>query len=125
MKRALGFTLLLASCSHPAVAPATPGPATPLLGQVVSMETGPSLKVVVSFRNDGSAACQVTSYALAWGHAASAPRAKCGDAVAVAPHASAEATCMIPDSSPMRDAAGRTEAPLEILDVVSSCPAAQ
>jgi hypothetical protein len=124
MRLAFALLALLASCSHADTTPTSSGATPPLPGQVVSMETGADLKVVVSFRNDSADACRVTGYALAWGHSAKAPRAKCGEAVVVGPHASAQGTCLVPESSPMRDAAGHTEAPLEVLDVVSACPAA-
>jgi hypothetical protein len=116
--------LFLAGCSHPPTAPATAALPRAMQGQVVSMETGADLKVVVSFRNDGAAACRVTSYALAWGNRASAPRAKC-DGVALVPNAEAKTTCVIPDSSPMRDAAGGTEADLAVVDVESDCQASK
>jgi hypothetical protein len=96
-------------------------------GEVVSLETGvgsadaPDLRVVVSFHNESAASCRITGYALAWGGGPQAARHACTDPVSVAPGATAHGTCLVPDTSPLREAAGRTEANLTVVDVSSAC----
>lgn len=128
MKLTLGLAVLVSSCAHsaapagPAATPAAqPAAPAPITAAVARMETGSDLKVVVSFKNDGAAPCEVSSYALAWGSQPEAVRAPCAPGVTLSGNGTAEATCVIPGSSPMRDEGARREANMEVVDLVATC----
>lgn len=142
MRLPLGLLLLLASCTR-AAAPSTPTTKPsdeaeaqptappPIRGTATGIQTGvgdpdaPDLEVSVSFANDGDDTCEVTAYSLAWDRSAEAVRQTCSAGVTLGPSGTAEATCLVPFTSPMRNAQPDYADKVEVVDIVATCQASQ